>query len=292
MISYLTTRCSYDNWLFHIKLVTDINGNVVVTSIRYQRSRALEYSNHANKATLLIEVKKLYTCIACKHMLDWHQWWALRPDCFTPWERAPITRLIKCGVGPRTDMHTGETTNHLLLLEIKAQSFSRPAHTMVTIPIMISWEVLRVLSTLFCRLFLGLQQCKYDWQLNLLKREERKRKKEGRKEGKKEKAKEKNGKNIHIYIRTYSSTYIRTYRCAHIPGASSPWRLNFVRPQYGTCCMSPFWSLGFFRGSRFKKKCPPVYILITKALSYLASLCAMQLFSITTEVGSNTVTIS
>ena len=95
----------------------------------------------------------------------------------------------------------------------------------------------------------------------------------------------------HIYIHTYThthirSTYIRTHRSAHIPGASSPWRLNFVRPQYGICCMSPFWSLGIFSGSPFKKKkkklCPPVYILITKALNYLASLCVTQLFPITT----------
>jgi hypothetical protein len=80
--------------------------------------------------------------IPCKHMQDWHEWWALRPDRFTPRERAPITRLIKGGVGPRTDMHTGETTNHLLLPEIKAHSFTRLAYSMATIPIMISWEVL------------------------------------------------------------------------------------------------------------------------------------------------------
>jgi hypothetical protein len=54
---------------------------------------------------------------------------------------------------------------------------------------MISWEVLHVLSTLFCSLFLGLQQCKYEWQLKFLKHEERIRKKQGRKEKKERKRK-------------------------------------------------------------------------------------------------------
>lgn len=77
--------------------------------------------------------------------------------------------------------------------------------------------------------------------------------KRGKERGKKERKtrqKKKYGKNV------------RTYRFAHIPGASSPWLLNFVRPQYGTGCMSPFWSLGFFSGSWFKKKIVPSRIHI------------------------------
>jgi hypothetical protein len=47
-------------------------------------------------------------------------------------------------------------------------------------------------------------------------------------------------------------------RGAQIPGARSPWRLNFVRwrlifvcPQCGTCCLSPFWRLEFSGGPTY-----------------------------------------
>jgi len=58
---------------------------------------------------------------------------------------------------------------------------------MVITPIISS----EVLHALFCSLFLGLQQCKYDLQLKFLKHEERKRKKEGRKKGGKKRKRKK-----------------------------------------------------------------------------------------------------
>jgi hypothetical protein len=88
-------------------------------------------------------------------------------------------------------MHTVETKKKsLLLLGIKPQSFSRPAYSMITIPIM-SWEILHLLSTLFCSLFLGLQHYKKTGNLIFWNT---KREKETWREGKKrERNKERTG---------------------------------------------------------------------------------------------------
>jgi hypothetical protein len=83
--------------------------------------------------------KKLSLCMPRKHTRDWCEWRPLRPGRFTPGETAPVTRLIRGRAGPRTDMHTGETTNLLFLAGIKPRIPSRPACSLVTIPILLSW---------------------------------------------------------------------------------------------------------------------------------------------------------
>jgi hypothetical protein len=54
--------------------------------------------------------------------------------------------------------------------------------------------------------------------------------------------------------------------CIYITGATPPWRLSFVRwrpifvrPQYGTCCLSPFWHVEFSGGPNI---CGKIFTLI------------------------------
>jgi len=76
-----------------------------------------------------------------------------------------------------------------------------------------------------------------------------------------------------------------------MPGARSPWGLNFVLwrlilvgRQYGTCCMSPFWSLEFWDGCTiFENFCTPEFSPLVLKLK--PSLCLIKRCCVTKYVG-------
>ena len=64
-----------------------------------------------------------------------------------------------------------------------------------------------------------------------------------------------------FYRRVWQGWNSQHDKGAHILGARSPWRLNFVpwrlksvNPQYGTCFISPSWRLKFWGGSKIFRK--------------------------------------